>query len=110
MSFNANPVQYLIQECDMKSREKRRALENGIGLDYLTPMNVSIERLVNEYIRENESENVLKEVIRNKFKGNAPLVDLRARYVFKNPTVSILKSSYGFNQHASRDQKTKRIL
>ena len=79
-------------------------MEYGIGTSYLNPLNVTIEKSINEYIRENDSKQKLIEITRKKIEQNANLIDLKARYLFKNPTVSLLKCSYGFNQHRYRYQ------
>jgi len=56
ISFDQDPLQHMIHECDRKSLEKRINLERGIKVSYLTPLNVTIEKSINEYILENDSK------------------------------------------------------
>lgn len=94
----------MIQRCDIKSQEKQIQIEQGIGNIMQDLLNITIEQSVNEFLREFDSEIALKAIINKKFKEHTPLVNIRARYVFKYPTRSLLKCAYGFNQHVTRDQ------
>ena len=103
-TFNTLPEQFMIQRCDAKSKQKRYNLEQGLGNNTPNPVNITVKRSVNEYFREHDSFEALKQFVDKKFKEHAPIIDLKARYGFKRATTSMLKCAYRFNQHASRDK------
>ena len=98
------PEQYLINRCDQMSKEKRREMECSSEKVYLNDLNHTINRSVNEYIREMDARAAIETEIQKKFKEYAQYVDVDARYSFQYATRSMIKCTYGFNQHSTRDR------
>ena len=63
-----------------------------------------MNKSVNKYIREMDAKTAIIDDINNKFKEYAQYVDVDARYSFPYTTRSMLKCTYGFNQHGARDR------
>jgi len=57
---------------------------------------------MHEKIRLMDAENVEKGYIKGRFKEYARFADCKARCFFKNPTISMIKCSYGFNKYGKR--------
>lgn len=68
----------MIQQCDAKSKFKRRQIEQGIGNITPDPVITTIDYSVNEFIREHDSLVASNLYIQKQFKEHAPLINVKA--------------------------------
>ena len=74
--------QYLSNRCDYKSKEKRIQIENSNQMILLEEFDHTINKSVNEFIRELDAKAELQHKINEKFKEHAQYIDVEARYSF----------------------------
>jgi len=111
---------HLIVICDGKARQVRENIyskPNKSNLKYkgtyhMTRKNAILTRSVKESIHIIDTENEEVKYMKKKFSYYYEFINVEARNIFKGGGLPILaiKCCYGFNYHASRDNKMNRWL